>query len=85
MTAKHAKDIEPRTSTLYPREFHHRVLPREVRPLGDGFGITAFGANLVTVMPGNLSSLRHHHSHEDELVYVLEGEVVLRKNGDPIA
>lgn len=24
--------------------------------------------------------MRHHHTHEDELVYVLEGELVLRTN-----
>jgi uncharacterized cupin superfamily protein len=28
-------------------------------------------------MPGKESSMRHWHTHEDELVYVLEGEVVL--------
>ena len=27
--------------------------------------------------PGNWSSQRHWHSHEDELVFVLEGELVL--------
>ncbi|WP_255215955.1 cupin domain-containing protein [Pseudenhygromyxa sp. WMMC2535] len=30
--------------------------------------------------PGKESSMRHHHSHEDEFVYILEGEVVLRTN-----
>ena len=85
MIAKRARDIEPRTTTSYPRMFHERVLPREVRRLGDAFGLTSFGVNLMTLMPGKASSLRHHHSHEDEFVYVLEGEVVLRTDhGDEL-
>ena len=31
-----------------------------------------------TLLPGKESSMRHWHTHEDEFVYVLEGEVVLR-------
>jgi uncharacterized cupin superfamily protein len=31
-------------------------------------------------MPGKESSMRHWHTREDEFVYVLEGEVVLRTN-----
>ncbi len=31
--------------------------------------------------PGGWSSQRHWHSHEDEFVYVLEGEVVLVEDG----
>ena len=31
-------------------------------------------------MPGKVSSMRHWHTHEDEFVYVLEGEVVLCTN-----
>ena len=33
--------------------------------------------NLVTLEPGVWSSQRHWHTHEDEFVYVLEGELVL--------
>ena len=33
--------------------------------------------NLTTLKPGAASALRHWHEKEDELVYVLEGEVVL--------
>ena len=36
-----------------------------------------FGVNLMTLPPGGWSSQRHWHSHEDEFVYVLEGEVML--------
>lgn len=48
--------------------------------LGDACGLTHFGVNLVTLGPGGQSALRHWHSHEDELVYVLSGEVTLITN-----
>ena len=50
---------------------------RVKRRLGDAFGLTRFGVNLVTLGPGGQSALRHWHTHEDEFVYVLDGEVVL--------
>ena len=77
MIGKVAHEVESRSVSGYPESFHSRVLPREVRRLGDAFGLTTIGVNLVTIHPGKESSLRHHHSHEDELIYVLEGEVVL--------
>ncbi len=80
MIGKVAKDIPARSASLYPEAFHSRVLPREARRLGDAFGLTAMGVNLVTIFPGKESSLRHHHTHEDELIYVIEGELVLHTN-----
>src|SRR5262245_57130980 len=70
--------VEPRTDSSYPEPFRSRVLPREKRALGDALGLTRIGVNLTTLFPGVESSMRHHHTHEDELIYVLEGEVVLR-------
>jgi uncharacterized cupin superfamily protein len=70
--------LEPRSSSGYPEPFRSRVLPREKRALGDALGLTKIGVNLTTLMPGKESSMRHFHTREDELVYVLEGEVVLR-------
>jgi uncharacterized cupin superfamily protein len=70
--------VPPRTTSTYPKIFRERVLPRDKRALGDALGLTRFGANLTTLFPGKESSMRHHHSHEDELVFILEGEVVLR-------
>jgi uncharacterized cupin superfamily protein len=67
-----------RNTSLYPEPFRSRVLPREKRALGDACGLTRIGINLTTLMPGRESSMRHWHTHEDELIYVLEGEVVLR-------
>lgn len=69
--------LTPRTSSAYPEPFRSRVLPREKRALGDALGLTQIGVNLTTLPPGKESALRHYHTREDELVYVLEGEVVL--------
>lgn len=70
--------LTPRTSSGYPEPFRSRVLPREKRALGEALGLTAFGVNLTTLAPGKESSMRHHHTREEEFVYVLEGELVLR-------
>ena len=70
--------IPARTNSGYPEPFRSRVLPREKRPLGESFGLTKIGVNLTTLMPGKESSMRHWHTLEDEMVFVLEGEVVLR-------
>src|SRR5581483_6138355 len=51
---------------------------REKRPLGDAVGLKSIGINRSTLPPGKESSMRHWHTHEDEFVFVLEGEVVLR-------
>lgn len=70
--------VPPRTSSAYPEPFRSLVLPREKRGIGDALGLGKIGVNLTTLPPGTHSSMRHHHTHEDELVFVLEGELVLR-------
>jgi uncharacterized cupin superfamily protein len=75
--ARRAADVEPRTGTNYPDPFRAHVQGRLKRALGDLFGLDQFGVNLTELPPGAFSALRHWHSHEDELVYVLEGEVTL--------
>jgi uncharacterized cupin superfamily protein len=64
--------------STYPEPYRSRVLPRERRRLGDALGLTRIGINQTTLAPGKESSMRHWHTHEDEFVYVLEGQVVLR-------
>jgi uncharacterized cupin superfamily protein len=54
------------------------VLPREKRALGSALGLSKIGINLTTLPPGKESSMRHFHTLEDEFVFVVEGEVVLR-------
>src|SRR6516225_2871709 len=65
------------TKTPYPAPFDRVVYGRERRRLGNAAGLNQFGVNLTTLRPGAASALRHWHAREDELVYVLEGEVVL--------
>jgi uncharacterized cupin superfamily protein len=61
----------------YPAPFHEIARGRFRKRLGRAGGLTQFGVNLCRLEPGSASSQRHWHEKEDELVYVLEGEVVL--------
>jgi uncharacterized cupin superfamily protein len=63
--------------TNYPAPFDRVVFGRERKRLGVAAGLDQFGVNLTTLKPGAASSLRHSHEQEDELVYILEGELVL--------
>jgi uncharacterized cupin superfamily protein len=76
--ALEARSVAALNRSGYPEPYRSRVLPREKRALGDAFGLTRIGVNHTTLLPGKESSMRHWHTHEDEFVYVLEGEVVLR-------
>ncbi|WP_250511412.1 cupin domain-containing protein [Caballeronia sp. GACF4] len=61
----------------YPPPYDQPCAARIRRRLGDAGGLTDFGVNLMHLPPGSWSSQRHWHSHEDEFVYVLQGELVL--------
>ncbi len=61
----------------YPVPFHERSQNRIKKALGDAAGLSDYGVNLVRLPPGEWSSQRHWHSHEDEFVYVLSGELTL--------
>jgi uncharacterized cupin superfamily protein len=63
--------------STYPEPFRRVVEGRSRKRLGNAAGLDQFGVNLTTLKPGSASALRHWHEKEDELVYVLEGEVVL--------
>jgi uncharacterized cupin superfamily protein len=65
------------TGSRYPEAFAEPCRSRTNCQLGVAAGLTQFGVNLTTLPPGGWSSQRHFHFHEDEFVYVLEGEVVL--------
>jgi uncharacterized cupin superfamily protein len=64
----------------YPEPFRSRVLPRDVRALGEPFGLTQLGVNHCTLPAGKHSSVRHAHTQEDELIYMLEGELIVETN-----
>jgi uncharacterized cupin superfamily protein len=68
-------------------------LPNPIKPelfagkheaqVGKAVGMTHFGVNHVTLEPGSISALRHWHEAEEELVYVLSGELTLvDENGE---
>ena len=69
--------VPERKGVGYPAPFAAISADRIRQRLGDAGGLTDFGFNLTRLPPGNWSSQRHWHSHEDECVYVLEGELVL--------
>lgn len=69
--------VPQRKGTAYPPQFNTCCSERIRQRLGDAGGLTDFGVNLMHLPPGNWSSQRHWHSHEDEFVYVLEGELTL--------
>jgi uncharacterized cupin superfamily protein len=68
------------SSTNYPKPFDKVVVGRSRKRLARTAGLDQFGVNICTLKPGAASSQRHWHENEDELVYVLEGEVVLRED-----
>ena len=70
-----------REGTGYPQPFDAPSAGRIRQRLGNEGGLTDFGVNLMRLPPGNWSSQRHWHSHEDEFVFILEGKVVLIEDG----
>ncbi|KGI78354.1 cupin domain-containing protein [Oleiagrimonas soli] len=70
--------IPARRGSSYPPP-HDAICTERLRQrLGEAGGLTDFGVNLLQLPPGVSSSQRHWHSDEDEFVWVLQGEVVLR-------
>ena len=65
----------------YPAPFAAPCADRVRQRLGNAGGLTDFGVNLMRLPPGNWSGQRHWHSHEDEFVHVLEGELTLVEDG----
>ena len=77
-----ARTLDPQTLTekagaAYPAHLSSELEGRFRRGLGNRLGIRNFGVNLLRLAPGAWSSHRHWHTRQDELIYILEGEVVL--------
>jgi uncharacterized cupin superfamily protein len=51
--------------------------PKRTDWISEAGGLTQFGALIETLPPGSRSSIKHWHSAEDEMIYVLEGEITL--------
>ena len=69
--------VAVKSGSLYPEPYAAMMAGRSSLRLGEAGGLTQFGVNLVTLLPGALSSLRHWHRAEDEFVMVTEGCCVL--------
>jgi uncharacterized cupin superfamily protein len=64
----------------YPKEFAQVIAGREKQRIGDAVGLTQFGVNISRIKAGSASALRHWHEQEDEFIYMIEGELVLKEN-----
>lgn len=62
-----------KTGSSYPGARGALMDGRSQVALSEASGITQFGANLVTLAPGALSSLRHWHEQQDEFLVVTQG------------
>lgn len=71
------ENVPTETGTNYPDEFKSIVAGRFRQRLGNVAGLKNFGVNLVILSPGSASALRHWHSHQDEFIYILKGELTL--------
>ncbi len=69
--------IEQTNRTGYPVPYAAEMTKRFYRRLAPAAGLTDFGASHVTLKPGGISSQRHWHEGEDELLVVLSGEALL--------
>ena len=68
------------TGSSYPAPFNSQCANQASQRLARYAGLTQFGVNLTIIHPGTWSSQRHWHSHEDEFVWVVEGELTLVTN-----
>ena len=76
-----AQNVTRVRGTGYPPPYDKPCADRIRQRLGDAAGLSDFGVNLMRLPPGNWSSQRHWHSHEDEFVIVLEGQLTLVEDG----
>ena len=58
--------------------------PRATLALASQAGLAQLGAHLERLPPGSRSSHRHWHETEDELVFVLSGELVLVEDTETV-
>jgi uncharacterized cupin superfamily protein len=68
-------DVETISASETPTGAVRRLL------FSDSGGLSQFGAYVETLPPGSRSSLCHWHAREDEMVYMLTGQVTLHEGG----
>ncbi len=76
-TAINPWHLEPHVGTDYPPPHDALCSHVERRVLGDRFGLSQFGVNMVRLPAGQASAQRHWHHREDEFVMVLRGKLTL--------
>ncbi|MGR3290239.1 MAG: cupin domain-containing protein [Paracoccaceae bacterium] len=69
--------VPVKTASAYPGALSAKMDGLSQKRVGDAGGITQFGANLITLAPGALSSLRHWHEQQDEFLVIISGELTL--------
>ncbi len=75
--AVEAISLPARMGSGYPDPFDKPCAERQKKPLGDAFGLSDYGVNLVSLPAGTWSSQRHWHSSEDEFIFILQGRPTL--------
>ena len=69
--------LEAINRTGYPAPYSEPMAKRWFRRLAPAAGLEDFGLSHVRLEPGGISSQRHWHEGEDEVVIMLAGEAVL--------
>lgn len=76
--------VPHKKGSIYPAPFDAQMEGRSSLRVGQAGGLTQFGANIVILQPGAMSSLRHWHMKEDEFVMVTQGVVTLVQDAGPV-
>ena len=69
--------VPAQTGSNYPHPFDASCSGQSCQRVARHAGLTEFGVNLTVIEPGAWSSQRHWHTHEDEFVWVVDGELTL--------
>ena len=72
--------VKVEASTNYPEPYRSVVAGRARQRLGNAVGLDQLGVNLTRLKPDAQSAQRHWHAVEDELVFIVEGTLVLCEN-----
>jgi uncharacterized cupin superfamily protein len=71
------EEVPESRGSIYPPHLQAPFEGRAKRRIGEAVGMKTFGVNVATLAPGAWSSHRHWHTRQDEMIYLLEGELTL--------
>jgi uncharacterized cupin superfamily protein len=69
--------VPEKADSSYPHPFDAPCMGQSCQRLARHAGLSLFGVNLTVIEPGAWSSQRHWHTHEDEFIWVVDGELTL--------